>query len=247
MSRISKSFCRADGRRLDQLRPVSFTGDVAPSATGSVLVSMGNTRVICAASIEEDVPAWMKRQKVSGGWVTAEYSLLPYSTEGRTRREVSAGKLSGRTQEIQRLIGRAMRAAIDLDALGSRTIWIDCDVLQADGGTRTASITGAWVAVRRALDRLKREGRISSIPLSASIAAVSVGIVDGRPVLDLNYEEDAAASVDMNVVMTGKGTFVEVQGTAEDAPFSRPELNRMLDLAAGGIKKLLRAQQAALK
>ncbi len=208
---------------------------------------MGRTQVICAASIEEDVPVWMKRQKVEGGWVTAEYSLLPYSTEGRTRREVTAGKLSGRTQEIQRLIGRAMRAAIDLDALGPRTIWIDCDVLQADGGTRTASITGAWVAVRRALERLKREGKISSIPMSASIAAISVGIVNGQPVLDLNYEEDAAASVDMNVVMTGSGRFVEVQGTAEENSYTRAELDAMLKLASGGIKKLLIAQRAALK
>lgn len=247
MKRKSAVFRRTDGRRVDQLRTVSFEPGVAPSATGSVLVSMGKTQVICAASIEDDVPVWMKRQKVAGGWVTAEYSLLPYSTTDRTRREATAGKVSGRTQEIQRLIGRAMRAVIDLDALGSRTIWIDCDVLQADGGTRTASITGAWVAVRRALDTLLKQGRISTIPLKSGVAAVSVGIVNGVPMLDLNYEEDAAASVDMNVVMTSTGTFVEVQGTAEENPFSRPELDAMLKLAAGGIRKLITSQRAALK
>ncbi len=246
MKPISKNFRRADGRRVNDLRPVSFKPDIAPSATGSVLVSMGKTQVICAASIDDDVPPWMKRQKVTGGWVTAEYSLLPYSTTDRARREASVGKVSGRTQEIQRLIGRAMRAVIDLDALGPRTIWIDCDVLQADGGTRTASITGAWVAVRRALDRLLAEGRIDKIPLRSGVAAISVGIVNGTPVLDLNYEEDAAASVDMNVVMTSTGKFVEVQGTAEENPFSRDELDKMLKLAAGGIRQLIQKQKKAL-
>jgi ribonuclease PH len=246
MTKKAAASKRADGRRPNQLRPVSFEPDVAPHATGSVLVSMGRTRVICAATIEEDVPGWMKRQKVTGGWVTAEYSLLPYSTTERTRREVSQGKLSGRTQEIQRLIGRAMRAAVDLEALGPRTIWIDCDVLQADGGTRTAAITGAWVAVRRAIERLRAAGTLAAQPLTASVAAVSVGIVQGRPVLDLNYEEDVAASVDMNVVMTGAGEFVEVQGTAEEHPYSRRELDAMLKLAEGGIRTLIKAQRAAL-
>lgn len=207
---------------------------------------MGNTKVICAATIDEDVPPWMKRQKVTGGWVSAEYSLLPYSTGERTRREVTQGKPSGRTQEIQRLIGRSLRAAIDLDALGPRTIWVDCDVLQADGGTRTAAITGAWVAVRRALDRLRATGKLTAVPLKAGVAAISVGIVGGRPVLDLNYDEDAAASVDMNVVMTDAGEFVEVQGTAEDHPYTRKELNALLDLAAGGIRKLVALQRGAL-
>ena len=246
MTRTPATTKRADGRRFDELRPVSFQPDVAPSATGSVLVSMGRTQVICAASVEEEVPVWMKRQKVTGGWVTAEYSLLPYSTTDRSRREASTGKISGRTQEIQRLIGRAMRAVIDLEALGPRTVWIDCDVLQADGGTRTAAITGAWVAVRRAFDRLRAEGRLTTDPLPAAVAAVSVGMVGGRPLLDLNYEEDAAAGVDMNVVMTGSGAFVEVQGTAEEKPFARAELDAMLKLAEGGIRKLIKAQRAAI-
>lgn len=208
---------------------------------------MGRTQVICAASVEDDVPVWMKKQKVSGGWVTAEYSLLPYSTTERTRREVTSGKISGRTQEIQRLIGRALRAVIDLEALGPRTIWIDCDVLQADGGTRAAAITGAWVAVRRALNRLQAEGHLTANPLTSAVAAVSVGLVQGRPVLDLNYEEDAAAAVDMNVVMTAQGAFVEVQGTAEETPYTRKELDALLELAAGGIRKLLSLQKAAIR
>ncbi len=247
MTRAVKTARRADGRKANELRPVSFEPDVAPSATGSVLISMGNTKVICAASVEDDVPVWMKRQKVSGGWVTAEYSMLPYSTTERTRREISTGKISGRTQEIQRLIGRSLRAVTDLEALGARTVWIDCDVLQADGGTRTASITGAWVAVRRAFDRMIREGKLTAQPLRESVAAVSVGIVDGRGVLDLNYVEDAACAVDMNVVMTGSGRFVEVQGTAEEHAFARNELDEMLALAAGGIRKLIATQRAAIR
>ncbi len=238
---------RVDGRKANELRPVVFDVDIAPSATGSALISMGRTKVICAVSIEDDVPVWMKRQKVSGGWLTAEYSMLPYSTTERSRREAAVGKISGRTQEIQRLIGRALRAVTDLEALGPRTMWIDCDVLQADGGTRTASITGAWVAARRACDRLLRAGALTAQPMREAVAAVSVGLVGGGALLDLNYEEDAAAAVDMNVVMTASGRFVEVQGTAEEDPFSRADLDALTALAAGGIKKLIAAQRAAIR
>lgn len=238
---------RADGRRPDELRPVDFQLDVAPASPGSVLVSLGRTRVICAASIEEDLPRWMKQQKEPGGWVTAEYSMLPYATPDRSRREASLGKISGRTQEIQRLIGRSLRAVTDLAALGPRTVWLDCDVLQADGGTRTAAVTGAYVAFRRAVDRLLREKRLDRDPLTDAVAAVSVGLVGGRPLLDLCYEEDLAAGVDMNVVMTADGRFVEVQGTAEDNPFAGRDLNRLLKLAAGGIRRLVEAQRKALR
>lgn len=238
---------RADGRRPDEIRPVAFQLDVAPAAAGSVLVSIGRTQVICAVSVEEDVPRWMKQQKAGGGWVTSEYSMLPYATPDRSRREASIGKVSGRTQEIQRLIGRSLRAVTDLEALGPRTVWVDCDVLQADGGTRTAAVTGAYVAMRRAMDRLRREGRLDRDPLTASVAAVSVGLVEGRPLLDLCYTEDLAAGVDMNIVMTGRGKFVEVQGTAEDEPFSAGDLDRLLKLAAGGIRRLLAAQKKALR
>lgn len=247
MTRAIRNARRADGRKADQLRPVSFTLNPAPHAAGSALVAMGNTRVICAVTLEEDVPTWMKRQKVEGGWITAEYSMLPYSTPERTKREVSAGKISGRTQEIQRLIGRALRAVVDLNALGPRTLWIDCDVLQADGGTRTASITGAWVAARLAVDRLLREGQLEKDPLREPVAAVSVGIVDGRPLLDLNYEEDAACEVDMNIVMTARGRFVEIQGTAEEHPFDQASFDAMLSLARRGIRRLFEAQREALR
>lgn len=247
MTRAAKIARRADGRKANELRPISIEPDIAPSAAGSALISMGRTKVICAVSIEEEVPTWMKRQNVTGGWLTAEYSMLPYSTTERTRREISTGKISGRTQEIQRLIGRALRAAMDLEALGARTVWIDCDVLQADGGTRTASITGAWVALRRALDRLLREDKLTTNPLREPVAAISVGMVDGRCVLDLNYEEDAACAVDMNVVMTGSGRFVEVQGSAEEQTYSREDLDAMLELAAGGIRKLIAAQREAIR
>jgi ribonuclease PH len=226
---------------------VSFELDVAPSAAGSVLISMGRTKVICAASIEEDVPVWMKRQQIAGGWLSAEYSMLPYATAERARRDVSLGKVGGRAQEIQRLIGRALRAVTDLEALGARTLWIDCDVLQADGGTRTASITGAWVAAHRACDRWIREGKLGSQPLREAVAAVSVGLADGTAILDLNYSEDSAAAVDLNVAMTASGRFVEVQGTAEGHPFDRDELDAMLALAARGIRKLIAAQRAAIR
>src|SRR5216110_3028202 len=189
---------RADGRHPDQLRPIRFQNHIAPNATGSTLIEWGNTRVICGVTVEEIVPRWMKDQNVSGGWITAEYSMLPYSTQQRKPRDISKGKIDGRSQEIQRLIGRAMRAALDLEKVGPRTIWIDCDVLQADGGTRTAAITGAYVALSLAVNKLMAEGKLAKNPISHGVAAVSVGVVEGRPLLDLCYTEDVAASVDMN-------------------------------------------------
>ena len=239
-------FVRADGRRADQLRPLRFQNGIAPHATGSTLVSWGNTQVICGVTIDEAVPKWMQSQKVSGGWITAEYSMLPYSTLDRKARDISKLKLDGRSQEIQRLIGRSLRAAVDLEALGARTIWIDCDVLQADGGTRTASITGAYVAAHDAVSRLIAEGKLTESPLLASVAAISVGILDGTPLLDLEYTEDSACDTDMNVVMTGVGHFVEVQGTAEGKAFSRAEMNALLALAEKGIGELMLAQQQSL-
>lgn len=237
---------RPDGRACDQIRPLSFTPNFAPHATGSVLVASGNTRVICSAMIEEGVPQWMKVQKVPGGWLTAEYSMLPYSTVPRKARDSSKGKVDGRSVEIQRLIGRSLRAVIDLDALGARTLWVDCDVLQADGGTRTASITGACVAVALAARRLQAAGQMKASPLRKFVAAVSVGVVGGVPVLDLNYEEDKDASVDMNVVMTDDGQFVEVQGAGEESTFSHEEFLAMLALGKKGVADLLAAQQQAL-
>lgn len=227
---------RADGRTADQLRPLTLTPGIAPAAHGSVLISMGNTQVICGVSIEESVPGWMKAQGVTGGWITAEYSLLPYSTKDRARRE--AAKPSGRTMEIQRLIGRSLRAAVDLDKLGSRTIWIDCDVLQADGGTRTAAITGAWIALRLAVNKLLKSGKLAQDPLVERVAAISVGMVAGQPMLDLCYTEDVDAETDMNVVMTGNGQYIEVQGTAEAKPFSPEQLQQLLALAGEGIRTL---------
>lgn len=237
---------RADGRRPDQLRPIRFQNHIAPHATGSTLIEWGNTRVICAVTIEDSVPRWMKDQGVAGGWITAEYSMLPYSTHQRKARDISKGKLDGRSQEIQRLIGRAMRAAVDLERLGSRTIWVDCDVLQADGGTRTASITGAVVALRLALRRLVRDGLLAHDPLQQSVAAVSVGLSAGQPMLDLCYTEDSTAEVDMNLVMTSAGEFVEVQGTGEKSSFSSSQLAAMLELGRHGILKLFELQEAAL-
>jgi ribonuclease PH len=237
---------RPDGRACDQIRPVSFTPNFAPHATGSVLVASGNTRVICSAMIEEGVPQWMKAQRVPGGWLTAEYSMLPYSTTPRKARDNSKGKVDGRSVEIQRLIGRSLRAVIDLDALGARTLWVDCDVLQADGGTRTASITGACVAVELAARRLQAAGLMKASPLRKFAAAVSVGVVAGVPVLDLNYEEDKDAAVDMNVVMTDDGQFVEVQGAGEESTFSHEQFLAMLELGRKGIADLLAAQQQAL-
>src|SRR5690242_5470178 len=204
------STARADGRSPNQLRPIRFQNHIAPYATGSTLIEWGNTRVICGVTVEETVPRWMKEQSVVGGWITAEYSMLPYSTLQRKQRDISKGKIDGRSQEIQRLIGRAMRAALDLEKLGSRTIWVDCDVLQADGGTRTAAITGAFVAMCLATKKLVAEGKLTQSPIRHAVAAVSVGVVDRQPMLDLCYTEDFAATVDLNLVMNSAGEFIEL-------------------------------------
>ena len=232
---------RPDGRTPDELRPVTFERDFTDQADGSVLVSFGRTRVLCTASIDESVPRWMKGS--GKGWVTAEYSMLPGSSSERIRREVQSGKPSGRTQEIQRLIGRSLRGVCDMELLGERQVIVDCDVLQADGGTRTASITGGWLALHDALARVVARGALRRHPLVDECAAVSVGVVGGRPLLDLPYVEDAGAETDMNVVMTGSGGFIEVQGTAEGAPFSRDELDSLLRLAEGGITQLVALQR----
>jgi ribonuclease PH len=237
---------RADGRQAAQLRPISFEAGIAPHATGSVLVSFGATRVICAATIEPGVPTWMKQQKVPGGWLTAEYSMLPYSTHERKARDISRGKLDGRTVEIQRLIGRSLRAVIDLGKLGPNTLWVDCDVLQANGGTRTAAITGAWLAARLAVQTLLDAGRLTENPLGDSVAAVSVGVVGGAELLDLAYVEDKNAEVDFNVVMTGRGQFVEVQGSGEEATFSPTQLTSLVALAQGGLKEITALQASFL-
>jgi ribonuclease PH len=240
------SSARADGRAANQLRPLRFTNGIAPYATGSTLIEWGNTRVICGVTVEENVPRWMKEQNVTGGWITAEYSMLPYSTLQRKSRDITKGKIDGRSQEIQRLIGRAMRAAIDLGKLGQRTIWIDCDVLQADGGTRTAAISGSFVALSIAIRRLIAEGKLSENPMSHAVAAVSMGIVHNQPLLDLCYVEDAAAEVDMNLVMNSIGEFIELQGSGEESTFSEDHLAKLLALGKTGIRELLAAQQAAL-
>jgi ribonuclease PH len=230
---------RNDGRRPDELRPLELLPDYLEQPHGSVLFSQGKTKVLCTASVQEGVPRWLYGK--GRGWLTAEYSLLPASTGDRTEREASRGRQGGRTVEIQRLIGRSVRAVTDFEALGERTLWVDCDVLQADGGTRCAAISGAYVAARRALDRFGL-----SKALTGSVAAVSVGIVGGTPLLDLDYSEDSTAEVDMNVVMTGDGALVEVQATAEKTPFSRAGLNDMLELAAAGIEELAAAQEEAV-
>lgn len=229
---------RKEGRREDQLRPVHLEADPAPYAEGSCMISFGDTRVLCTASVEEGVPAW--RRGDEAGWVTAEYAMLPRATHTRASRERTGAK--GRTQEIQRLIGRALRSVVDLRALGPRTVIVDCDVLQADGGTRTASVTGACVALALAGRRLVRDGVITASPMTGMVAAVSVGMVGGHPILDLDYSEDVTASVDMNVVATADGLLVEVQGTAEGDPFPRTELDRMIDLAQAGIRELAEHQ-----
>jgi len=238
---------RADGRSPGQLRPIRFQNNVAPYATGSTLIEWGNTRVICGVTVDESVPRWMKEQGVIGGWITAEYSMLPYSTLQRKQRDSSKGKIDGRSQEIQRLIGRSMRAAIDLEKLGSRTIWVDCDVLQADGGTRTAAITGAYVALSLAVRRLIAEGKLTTNPMLHPVAAVSTGIVEKRALLDLCYTEDAVAEVDFNIVMNAVGEFIEIQGSGEEATFSENQLREMLALGKAGIRELLELQQAALQ
>jgi ribonuclease PH len=237
---------RTDGRTANQLRPLRFQNHVAPHAAGSTLVEWGNTRVICGVTVEESVPRWMKEQNMKGGWITAEYSMLPYSTLERRPRESTRGKIDGRSQEIQRLIGRAMRAAIDLEKLGEHTVWVDCDVLQADGGTRTAAITGAYVALCIAVRRMIASGKLKENPILHAVAAVSVGMVNGRPLLDLCYTEDVAAAVDMNLVMNSAGEFIELQGTGEEATFTESQLADLIALGKTGIRGLLAAQEAAL-
>ena len=234
---------RADGRADDELRPIKITRNWLDHAAGSVLIEFGKTRVLCAASASEGVPRWRKGSGL--GWVTAEYAMLPAATHERSSRESVKGKIGGRTHEISRLVGRSLRAVIDYKALGENTINIDCDVLQADGGTRTAAITGAYVALADAVAHLRANGALTGEPLTGSVAAVSVGIIDGVPRLDLPYEEDVRAETDMNVVMTGDGRLVEVQATAEGAPFTRDELDALLDLASGGIATIFEAQESA--
>ena len=236
---------RSDGRRPDELRPVAIETGFQEFAEGSCLIAFGKTRVLCAASVAERQPAWLRNTQ--SGWVTAEYAMLPRSTLTRTQREVERGRPGGRTQEIQRLIGRSLRAAVDLDLLGPRTITVDCDVLQADGGTRTAAITGGFVALRLAAERLARANLIPPEAITAPVAAVSAGVVAGAPVLDLCYEEDSAAEVDFNVVMTGADAFVEVQGTAEGKPFAGAALEALVELARGGIAELFERQREALR
>ncbi len=240
----TSTFARADGRAPDALRPVSFQRRFTRYAEGSVLVSFGETRVLCTASVEDKVPPFMRGQ--GRGWLTAEYGMLPRATHTRGDREAAKGRQSGRTQEIQRLIGRSLRAVVDLAALGERTIQFDCDVLQADGGTRTAAITGCWVALQDAVSGLRGHGLLTADPVRHQVAAISVGIVDGVPLLDLDYGEDSGCETDMNVVMTGDGRFVEVQGTAEGAPFSGDEMQALLGLARSGIAELARRQREAL-
>lgn len=235
---------RGDGRQPENLRPISFQRGFTRYAEGSVLVSFGETRVLCTATVEEGVPPFMRGQ--GRGWVTAEYAMLPRATHSRSAREATRGKIGGRTHEIQRLIGRSLRAVINLEQLGERTILLDCDVLQADGGTRTAAITGAYVALSDAISGLLRQGKIAKSPIKEGVSAVSVGIVHGRPVLDVNYAEDSQAAVDMNFVITASGRFVEVQGTAEEEPFSQAELDALRDLALAGCRQLDELQRQAL-
>lgn len=236
---------RHDNRAVNELRPVQMNSDYLMHPEGSVLITVGNTKVICTATVEEKVPGFLRGQ--GKGWITAEYSMLPRATEQRTRRESSAGKVGGRTMEIQRLIGRALRAVVDLEALGEKTIWIDCDVIQADGGTRTASITGAFVAMTQAIAKLHDKKPFAKFPVTDYLAATSVGkLAEIGAVLDLNYIEDSAAEVDMNVVMTGKGEFVELQGTGEESTFTRAELNELLDLGEHGVTQLIGLQKETL-
>lgn len=235
---------RVDGRRADQLRPVVIERNFIKHAEGSVLIAVGDTKVICTASVEDKVPPFLRG--LGEGWITAEYAMLPRATEVRNVREASRGKQGGRTHEIQRLIGRALRAVVDLKAIGERTIWIDCDVIQADGGTRTSSITGAYIALVDALTKLKEQENWETLPITDYLAAISVGIVDGQVLLDLCYQEDSQAEVDLNVVMTGSGKLVEIQGTAEAETFTRQELTAMLDLAESGINELVKIQRRVL-
>jgi ribonuclease PH len=236
---------RIDGRQSDQLRPMNITAGFIPQAEGSVLIEIGRTRVICTASVEEAVPAFLKGS--NKGWITSEYAMIPRATTTRTTRESSVGRKSGRTQEIQRLIGRSMRAAVELEKLGERQVWIDCDVIEADGGTRTASITGAFIALSLAVKKLMASNKLTQNPIRSHVAAVSVGIVGGVPMLDLNYVEDSGADVDFNLVMTDRDEFVEIQGTAERFPFSGTALNQLLDLGRSGIRHLISAQRKVLE
>ena len=240
------SYARTDNRALDELRPVKITPNFLANAEGSALIEMGNTRVICAASVEDKLPPHLRYQRTEG-WVTAEYGMLPRSTHTRSSRETGRGGPSGRTHEIQRLIGRSLRAIANRKVIGERTITLDCDVLQADGGTRTAAITGAYVALAIACKRLMKDRRITRSPIVAEVAAVSVGIVDGVPLLDLKYDEDSRAEVDMNVVCTGDGRFIEVQGTAEGSPFTREQMDNLLELAKKGIAELVTLQRQAIE
>ena len=242
----SNSFSRPDKRATDQLRSIQFETGIAPHALGSVLVSFGATRIICAASVDNRVPGWMRAQGIEGGWITAEYSMLPYSTLDRKTRDISRGKSDGRTVEIQRLIGRALRAVFDLKKFSGKTLWLDCDVLQADGGTRTASITGAYVAAQIAIGKLIDGGQLTENPFTNSIAAVSVGIYQDTPVLDLNYLEDKDATVDANLIMTGSGQYVEVQSSGEESTFSREQLDELLELGAKGVNEIIQHQEQAI-
>lgn len=235
---------RIDGRKVNELRPIRITKNYVKFATGSVLIEMGLTRVICAATVQDEVPRWLKGR--GQGWITAEYSMLPYASNERKPREITTGKIGGRTHEIQRLIGRSLRGVIDMKHLGERTVWIDCDVIQADGGTRTASITGGFLALMLALQKIKEEGKIDKMPVREYVGAVSVGILDGTPILDLCYEEDSKAEVDMNFVITSEGRFIEIQGTAEHNPFTQEDLQKLLKLAQVGMKKIFHIQKEIL-
>ena len=235
---------RSNGRSSDQLRPMNLTVNVNKYAEGSVFIEMGDTKVLCTATVDEKVPPFLKGQ--GKGWVTAEYSMLPRATQSRNQRESARGKLGGRTMEIQRLIGRALRSVVDLRALGERTITLDCDVIQADGGTRTTSITGSFVALAIAVSKIAQQHKLPVFPITDYLASVSVGVVNGEPLLDLNYEEDSSAKVDMNLVMTGGGAFVELQGTGEESPFTREELNQLLELGEKGILQLIEKQKELL-
>jgi ribonuclease PH len=246
---LNQPFQRSDGRAPDQVRPVSFELNIAPHASGSVLVNMGNTRVICGVTVEEAVPRWMKESRpggMTGGWLTAEYSMLPYSTITRKPRDISKGRLDGRSTEIQRLIGRSLRAVVDLEKLGPRTMWVDCDVLQADGGTRSAAITGSSLAIAIACRKLAKEKKVDAPPIKKLVAAVSAGVIGANAIVDLNYEEDKTVSVDFNLVATEDDEFVEVQGSGEEATFAQTQLDEMLILARKGIANLIAAQRAVL-
>ena len=240
---LNEVFIRPSGREIDEMRKVTFETNIAAHANGSVLCSFGNTQVICAVMVEDRVPGWMRQQKIEGGWLTAEYAMLPYSTLTRKDRPISKGKQDGRNIEIQRLIGRSLRAVLDLKKLPGKTLWIDCDVLRADGGTRTASITGAWLATRIAINSLLESGALKEDPILDYLGAISVGVYNNQPILDLDYPEDRDASVDANVVMTGAGEFVEIQSSGEEATFSRSQLDELLKLSEKGINELIQKQK----